>query len=97
MLLLIRDPRDVFVSNWYEKKWRKLGLAAKEFDARGFTRETAAEKTADCSWIKEGKGLELYLNKFAFRKEPYCDAAGGSCSCFHPDYTIFDFLREPRG
>lgn len=97
VLLLVRDPRDVFVSNWYEKKWRKMGLEKKEMDERGFTAETAGDKTADCSWMKVGNGLQLYLAKFPWQREPFCNQTTLSCSCFHPDYSIVDFMREPNG
>lgn len=97
LLLLVRDPRDVFVSNWYEKKWRKMGLEKKEMDDRGFTAATAGDKTADCSWMKVGSGLQHYLAKFPWQREPYCNQTTLSCSCFHPDYTIVDFMKEPNG
>jgi hypothetical protein len=97
VVLLVRDPRDVFVSNWFEKKWRKMGLEKKEMDENGFTAATAGSKTADCSWIKVGNGLQLYLSKFAWQREPFCNQTTQSCSCFHPDYTIVDFMKEPNG
>eukprot|EP00019_Armaparvus_languidus_P012941 CAMPEP_0168586008 /NCGR_PEP_ID=MMETSP0420-20121227/4039_1 /TAXON_ID=498008 /ORGANISM="Pessonella sp." /LENGTH=196 /DNA_ID=CAMNT_0008621039 /DNA_START=272 /DNA_END=859 /DNA_ORIENTATION=+ len=74
-----------------------MGLNKKENDGKGFTADQADKKSANCSWMSHGAGLQIYFSKFEAQDDPYCDTVSGTCSCFHPDYTILDFMKEPQG
>lgn len=41
--------------------------------------------------------VDLVADCLVFVEIQFCNTTSGTCSCFHPDYTMLDFMREPQG
>jgi len=91
VIFIIRDPRDVVVSDYFEKAYRNAGcryaVALKLNPTGKRTFCPSASSVISTSKIRDEK--EALINEL----KPESD----TCSCFPESFTLREFVRHPRG